>query len=204
MTSSEEFRARILEAARRCYIESPKSERMHSLIAERAGVSRPTVYKYLGDQAAIKQALMQAETISYLVALQPAFEQRLPLRVHFRELVVFTVTYLRENALFRALLAEAPDELARTLTVDLAPVLAAGTDIAAPMLERIHPSTAESPVPIELVLEWGMRVSLSLATTPSPHRALDSADAIRAHVDALFAIAGVPAIADRDDASPAP
>lgn len=192
MTSSEQFRTRILEAARRCYIESPKSERMHSLIAERAGVSRPTVYKYLGDQDAIKKALMQSEALGYLAALQPAFEQRLPLREHFRELVVFSVTYLRENELFRAMLAAAPEELARSLTIDLAPVLAQGTDIATPLLQRIHPATADSPVPMELVLEWGVRVSLSLVTTPSPNRDLDSPDAIRAHVDALFAIAGSP------------
>ncbi|MGW5312574.1 TetR/AcrR family transcriptional regulator [Nocardia thailandica] len=192
MTTAEDFRTRILAAARLCYIEQPRSERMHSLIAERAGVSRPTLYKYLGDQDAIKRALMRAEAMDYLVALQPAFARRLPLREHFRELVVFTVSYFRANALFRAMLEAAPEELARSLTVDLAPVLAEGTGLAAPLLHAIHPATAASPVPMELVLEWGVRISLSLATTPSPHHDLDTPEAIAAHVDALFAIAGPP------------
>ncbi|MBF6435316.1 TetR/AcrR family transcriptional regulator [Nocardia cyriacigeorgica] len=193
MTTAEEFRTRILAAARLCYIEQPSAERMHTLIAERAGVSRPTVYKYLGDQAAIKRALMRSEAMDYLVALQPAFARRLPLREHFRELVVFTVSYFRGNDLFRAMLEAAPEELARSLTIDLAPVLAEGTGLAAPLLHAIHPATADSPVPIELVLEWGVRVSLSLATMPSPNRELDSPEAIAAHVDALFAIAATPA-----------
>lgn len=194
MTTAEQFRDRILDAAYECYLEAPLSERMHSLIAERAGVSRPTVYKYVGDQEQIRRALMLREAMGYVAALEPVFARRLPLREHFRELVVFTVVYMRDSALFQVMLAAAPEVVARGLTVELAPVLAAGSSVAEPMLLRLHPEMTEPPVPLHLVIEWGVRISLSLLTTPSPYAELDTAEAVRAHVDALFEIIGPAAL----------
>lgn len=191
--TEDEFRTRVLVAARECFLEYPGSERIHTLIAQRAGVSRPTVYKYVGDLEAIRRALVAQEALTYVEALGPAFARKLPLREHFRELVVFTVDYLRGNELFQTLLRIMPEEFARDLTIGLAPLLEQGTRVAAPMLARLHPNSGGSGVPVELVLEWGVRISLSLVITPSPFSALDTAEAVRAHVDALFDIVGVPA-----------
>ncbi|MBF6333112.1 TetR/AcrR family transcriptional regulator [Nocardia transvalensis] len=195
MTTAEQFRERILDAAYECYLEAPLSERMHTLIAERAGVSRPTVYKYVGDQEEIRRALMLREAMRYIAALEPVFARRLPLREHFRELIVFTVVYLRDNALFKVMLDAAPEVVARGLTVDLAPLLALGSSVAEPMLMRLHPEMGEPRVPLHMVIEWGVRISLSLLTTPSPYAELTRPEAIRAHVDALFAIIEPPTVA---------
>ncbi len=188
MAAPAEFRDRILDAARVVFVESPGSDRVHALIADRAGVSRPTVYKYVGDQHAIKRALLERETFRYLSALGPVLAQRLPLREHFGELVVFTVVYFRGNDLFAAMLDTEPATLTRALTVDLPPLLREGTAAAASMLHELHPTIGDGPVPLHLVIEWGIRISLSLLTTPSPFVPLDSPSRIRAHVDNLFAI----------------
>ncbi|MFF3229051.1 TetR/AcrR family transcriptional regulator [Nocardia suismassiliense] len=192
MSSIEQIREQILDAAYECYLEAPTSERMHTLIAERAGISRPTVYKYVGDQESIRQALMSREAMRYVAALEPVFAQRLPLRAHFRELVVFTVVYLRGNPLFQVMLKAAPEVVARGLTVDLAPVLQLGSSVAEPMLLRLHPEISEPRVPLQMVIEWGVRISLSLLTTPSPYTDLDTPETISAHVAALFDIIGPP------------
>jgi AcrR family transcriptional regulator len=165
---------------------------MLTLIGRRAKVSRPTIYKYVGDYAAIKRALMDRESLHYLVALHPVLARRLKPREHFRELVVFTVMYLRGNELLQTLLTAHPEAITPSLTVDLAPVLARGTAAAAALLQDFHPSLSETPVPVDIMIEWGIRISLSLITTPSPNTPLDTEAAIGAHVDALFEIVDVP------------
>ena len=57
----EQIRARILDAATECLLEVGVTGRLHTQIAQRAGLSRPTVYKYVGDQSAILQAVFDRE-----------------------------------------------------------------------------------------------------------------------------------------------
>lgn len=187
-TIGSEYRSRILDAARECFIEAPHAERMHALIAERAGLSRPTVYKYVGDQQAIKDAVLERETLGFIAALGPTFARRLPLPVHFRELVVAGVLHLRTNTLFQILLDTSPATVTKALTVDLAPTLRQGGEVAEPLVTELFPATADAALPLELLFEWGIRLTLSLATTSSPYRALETADELREHVDMLFRI----------------
>ncbi|MEV6217436.1 TetR/AcrR family transcriptional regulator [Nocardia sp. NPDC051833] len=188
MTKQDMFRERILDAARQCYIESPTSERMHALIAERAGVSRPTVYKYVGDQEAVRVAMMEREALSFLAALMPVFMERMPLRIHFRELVVAGVAFVEGNELFQAMLRENPALLARSLTVDLTPLLDMGGELAENMVRSMHPDLADTGLPLDLVIEWGVRMCVSIVTTPSPRFDLSDHDSLRDHLDSLFAI----------------
>src|SRR6202165_4103921 len=65
------MRRRVLDAAEHCLLEDGYQARLHARIARRAGVSRPTVYKYVGDQSAIVQALLQREFVRLWGRLAP-------------------------------------------------------------------------------------------------------------------------------------
>src|SRR5689334_16824710 len=45
--SAQRIRERILDAATQCLLDEGLDARLHAMIAERAGISRPTVYKYI-------------------------------------------------------------------------------------------------------------------------------------------------------------
>ena len=72
-SGTDGVRERILDAATECLIESGIDARLHATIAERAGVSRPTVYKYVGDQTAILRAVLDREVERFFAAATPAF-----------------------------------------------------------------------------------------------------------------------------------
>ena len=93
--SDDDIQQRILDAAADCFLHSGPSARLHHVIADRAGVSRPTVYKHVGDQKAIIEALLHRELGRFLTAVQPVAARRGPLRDRFIDTVVFAVSYAR-------------------------------------------------------------------------------------------------------------
>src|SRR5690348_2146538 len=66
-----QLRDRILDAAAACLMEEGLNARLHALIAQRAGVSRPTVYKYIGDQDAVLAALLDREFDRFFATVLP-------------------------------------------------------------------------------------------------------------------------------------
>lgn len=161
-TIDQYFRARILQAARLCFVESPDSDRIHSAIARSSGLSRQTVYKYVGDQKAIEQALIGQEMLSYLTALESVSARSGSARALFPEQVVFTVEYIRDHELSGLLLTNCEEVIRAT----------------------VH--AVAVPCPVDVILEWVLRVSFSLITTASPYWTFDSRASIRASVDELL------------------
>ncbi|MGH2604184.1 MAG: TetR/AcrR family transcriptional regulator, partial [Dehalococcoidia bacterium] len=95
--SDEELRGRILDAAQECLLEAGLTARLHRAIAERAGVSRPTVYKYAGDQQAITAALLDRETSRFLTALYDVIVRPGEPLDTFVEAIAFAVSYGRNH-----------------------------------------------------------------------------------------------------------
>src|SRR5262245_402855 len=69
--AADRIRERILDAATECLLAEGLDARLHAMIAERAGISRPTVYKYVGDQAAIVAAVLDREFDQFFAAAVP-------------------------------------------------------------------------------------------------------------------------------------
>ena len=61
MTRAEQLRARILEAAASVLREQGPRTRLISTIAERAQVSRPTLYRYFPERADLYDSLIRNE-----------------------------------------------------------------------------------------------------------------------------------------------
>ncbi len=76
------IRERILDAATACLLDQGLDARLHAAIAERAGISRPTVYKYVGDQAAIVAAILERELDRFFAAAVPVLRRSDDLEAH--------------------------------------------------------------------------------------------------------------------------
>ncbi|MDP9863977.1 MULTISPECIES: TetR/AcrR family transcriptional regulator [Streptosporangium] len=190
--SEEDIRGRILDAAEECFLEIGLSARIHRLIAERAAVSRPTVYKHVGDQQAILDALLHREVGRFLDIARPLLERPGPIREQLAEIVAFSVTYARRHALLRKMLLEQPEVVLPRFTVNAGPLLRLAVDAVAPPLGRAFARAGAADVRIDTVIEWGVRLILSLITTPSLTADLDDPAELRGYIDALMRIGLIP------------
>ncbi len=187
----DDIQQRILDAAQDCFLHSGPSARLHHMIAERAGVSRPTVYKHVGDQKAIIEALLDRELGRFLTAAQPVAARRGPLRERFTDTVVFAVTYAQGHALVRKLLRDEPQVVLPWLTTSAAPaferVLAAISPYA-----RHHQDSGTRAISPKVIVEWQARLVVSLVTTPSLTADLSDPRRLRRYISDLLDI-GLPA-----------
>ncbi|MFC7309517.1 TetR/AcrR family transcriptional regulator [Streptomyces monticola] len=165
--SDSEIRDRILDAARACLAEFGMTKRLHAAIADRAGVSRPTVYKYVGDQSAVIAALLDREVARFLAEAEAVLTARGPLRERFVETVVFVVGYGRAHPLLSGGLRNDPHLVLPWFTTGAEPVIEQAVDFFAPYIKR---AVAEGDFPAvdpRPLVEWAYRIIVSLLLTPS-------------------------------------
>lgn len=186
------FRERILDAAEACLIDVGYSPRLHAQIAERAGLSRPTVYKYVGDQTAIFEALFQREITRFFAVLDPVLRGRDQLHVGFVDCIVFAVCYARRHTLLQKALRDDPDIVLPWFTVCARPLIERGADFLVPHFERLFTPQQFVAVSPRAICEWAFRLVASLIVTEGVVDTTDEA-AVRGFVGGLLSIAVVPA-----------
>ncbi len=191
MPSDEEIRQRILDAAEQCLLESGLSARIHAAVAERAGISRPTLYKYVGDQHAILEALLHREVTRFFEAAAPLLTKGGTLRERFTDTVVFVVGYAREHPLLRKGLDEDPTAVLPWFTAGAAPLIERAVDFFGPHLTQAIDEGQLPEVDPRTIVEWAFRLSVSLVTTPSTLD-IGAPDTVRAYLEVLLDI-GIPA-----------
>ncbi|QBJ98789.1 TetR/AcrR family transcriptional regulator [Rhodococcus sp. ABRD24] len=185
------MRERILDAAEYCLVESGYNSRLHAVIAERAGLSRPTVYKYVGDQSAIFEALFQREISRFFAVLDPVLRGHDQLQAGFVDCVVFAVGYARRHALLQKGLRDDPAVVVPWFTVRAKPFIEVGAEFLVPHFERMLTPEQLASVSPRVVSEWAFRLIASLITTEGD---VDTADeeALRQFVGGLPAVMFVP------------
>ena len=179
---------RILDAAAASYVERGPSGTRHRTIAERAGVSRPTVYKYAGDQEAIARALLERELDRFFAAVAEVIARELSVRDRFVEALTFTVGYAAEHELFQRLLADQPEIVLPWLTTNSAPIIDRTVEVASPQLARAIDRGELRRVDPRVAAEWIARLAISLITTPSVTTDLTEPARLRRFVDDLFTV----------------
>jgi AcrR family transcriptional regulator len=187
MSGDQETRARILAAAEQCLLEAGVGARLHARIAERAGVSRPTVYKYVGDQDAIVLALLHRDIERMHAQAQPVLGRAGSLRERFIETVVFVVTYARGHALLQKGLREDPTAILPWLTVYSESIIEQGVAFVGPFVKQAVADGRFPNVNPRVIIEWSGRLILSLITTPGTVNT-DSPEALRQYVADLLDI----------------
>lgn len=164
--SSDDVRERILDAATECLIESGIDARLHAAIAERAGVSRPTVYKYVGDQTAILTAVLDREVERFFAAATPVFTaMNDDASQGLDDAIVFVVDYARRHTLLQMALHRYPGLILPALTTN-SEVLIDG--VVAAFSDHVEQRLAQTggDGDVRAIVEWAFRIAVSLVTTP--------------------------------------
>jgi AcrR family transcriptional regulator len=187
--SAAEVRERILDAATECLLESGLDARLHAAIAERAGLSRPTLYKYVGDQAAILQAVLDREIDRFFLAAVPLLSSSDDLQNNLVDAIVFVVKYARRHELLQKAFREHPELVLPALTTESGPLVNRIHGLFADQLERAV-AGLDVRLDVRMVVEWSYRLAISLVTTPSgvPTR---TDDELRAYIGGLLDLAAV-------------
>lgn len=174
--------ARILEAASsRLRVTGLRGINV-ARVAAAAGVSRPTVYKHVGDADEIVRRLIDRELTRYFDAVAPVMDQDAPIVDRFVEALRFTVTFARENAVLTALLAEETAAVLPLLTLNAQPTLQRAVDLLTPYLQRARQSGEIDIDDLPAAAEWAARMTLSLVLTPPLTDQVDSEERLRGFV----------------------
>jgi len=186
--AAERIRERILDAATECLLTEGLDARLHAMIAERAGISRPTVYKYVGDQSAIVTAVLNREFDRFFGAVVPLLRQSDDLEAHLIDAIVFVVDYARSHLLLQKALAEHPELILPVLTTGAGPLVEHVVNLFEEQLGRALDQAKPSPLTPREAAEWAYRIVVSLITTPTA--ALDR-DGTRRYVESLVRLMGI-------------
>jgi AcrR family transcriptional regulator len=198
------IREQILDAAKECVLELGFTSRLHAAIAQRAGLSRPTLYKYVGDQDAIFGALFQREITRFFVVLDPVLRgrerslrsdqgsQERDLRVGFVDAIVFAVQYARAHPLLQKGLRDDPQVVLPWFTVQAKPFVELGADLLTPHFRRLFTPEQLAEVSPKAISEWAFRIIGSLIVTEG---IVDTTQeqSLREFVSSLLSIAFIPA-----------
>ena len=182
-SGADDVRERILDAATECLIESGIDARLHATIAERAGVSRPTVYKYVGDQTAILRAVLDREVERFFAAATPAFTAMTEDESEgLDDAIVFVVDYARQHTLLQMALHRYPGLILPALTTNAEGLI---EGVVAAFSEHVEQRLARTggEGDVRAIVEWAYRVAVSLVITPST--ATQDDESLRRHLAEL-------------------
>lgn len=176
------LRERILDAAREQFTAFGLRRSTIDDVAKRAGVSRVTVYRRLGNKDQLVQECLLREyrrfaaEVDEAVADLPAMEQRL------EEGFVVLLRHIRNHPLIGGLMRVEPEFMLPYLTVDSGPAFLMMRTYLADRLrraQRVEGRAERDPVP---VAELMVRITVSFLLNPVSCFALDDDDQARAFV----------------------
>lgn len=163
--AAAQIRERILDAATECLLTHGLDARLHAMIAERAGISRPTVYKYVGAQSAIVAAVLDRELDRFFDLAVPILRSSDDLEAHLVTAIAFVVDYAREHALLQKALREHPEIILPALTTGSGPLVDRVVALFEEQLGRALSQAAPGALTPRAAAEWAFRIVVSLITT---------------------------------------
>lgn len=160
------IRGRVLDAAVQCLLSGGfGSARLHTAIAGLAGLSRPTVYKYVGDQDAIIEALIDRELAVFIERLEPVLQRRQPRGEQIVNVLVFVVHYAREHPLLGAAASTIPDQLLPWFTTHAGTVVERIEPVVEPYFRRYIDEGELPDIDPRVLMDAVGRMALSLIFT---------------------------------------
>ncbi|MFF2555043.1 TetR/AcrR family transcriptional regulator [Nocardia sp. NPDC058058] len=165
---------RLLDAARAEFIEHGFRRTSVGDIAHRAGVSRPTIYRRLGDKDDIVRQVVVREVVSFFVSVSGRILTRTAPADRAAEAFVLGVRECRRHPLVIALRQFEPDTLTSFFTESAAPM--------EPIRAAIAMTIADDSLPLDSALraaEMLVRVTASLLMVPTDVLPIDTDDRAR-------------------------
>lgn len=185
--ATRDLRQRILDAAAQVLSEGGPRPRLITNIAERAQVSRPTLYRHFPERNDLYDSLMRVELERVVDAVAARARTSTSPRSDYVEVVVGLVRTAREHPALQAVLARHPEIMASHLPRVLPIVLEIAEPRLGPILEAGAREGRWPAVPVRPAITWTTRLVVSLVTMP-PAEAGD-AD-LAAEVETLITVAG--------------
>ncbi len=178
-------RHRLVEAAAAITCEAGWSAVTMSKVADRAAVSRQTVYNELGSKPELGQAMVLAELERFLEIVGNALDTHDDLVEAIRSAAEKILLMARDNPLLHAVLASAHsvsrgnepasnNELLPFLTTDAEPLIDAAKQVIASRIRRF-PDPGMTPAELDAAVDAIVRLVLSHVMQPSgePTRTAD-------------------------------
>jgi AcrR family transcriptional regulator len=162
---------RMLDAARAEFIDHGIARTSVATIAQRAGVSRPTLYRQCGDKDQIVAAVVQRDVIDFFARAKVAVEDVSGgVEERFVEAVVMGLRESREHPLVQALKAFETNSFTERLVDMNTPTYRAMLAIIALMFAN---DEYRAPV-LERALDMVLRIIATLLISPSPYVPTDT------------------------------
>jgi AcrR family transcriptional regulator len=162
---------RMLDAARAEFIDHGIARTSVATIAQRAGVSRPTLYRQCGDKDQIVAAVVQRDVIDFFSRAKVAVEDVSGgVEERFVEAVVMGLRESREHPLVQALKAFETNSFTERLVDMNTPTYRAMLAIIALMFAN---DEYRAPV-LERALDMVLRIIATLLISPSPYVPTDT------------------------------
>jgi len=144
-------------------------------IARQCGVGKATLYRRFPSKEAVVDAVVLKEVQRYLDGNAVArsrgdtFEERLI------NGVVFTVEFVRDNALLNKLRSTEPETILRSLTVDADPIIDWASEVSAELLanELLSGTTPTAAQRRQLLAAGELQTRLTLSFALTPHTTID-------------------------------
>ena len=187
MVGRSDLRERILDAAAQVLREHGPRPRLITTIAERAQVSRPTLYRHFPDRTDLYDSLMRVELTRVVgeVAAR-AHTTTAPLEDYI-DLVVELVQEAREHPALQAILARHPEIMAAQLPRLLPIVLEIAEPVIGPIVKAGVDEGRWPPIDTRVAITWTTRLITSLVTMPLPDDATPAT--LRASVGSVLDVA---------------
>ncbi|MGX9670033.1 TetR/AcrR family transcriptional regulator [Mycobacterium sp. HM-7] len=172
-------RERMLDAARSEFIAHGIARTSVATIADRAGVSRPTLYRQCGDKDQIVFAVVQRDVIDFFTRAHQAVAAFGSAEDRMVEAVVMGLRESREHPLVRALQTfEAESFTSRLVDLNGGTYRAMIAVIAAMFADEEY-----RPAALERALDVALRVIATFLISPSSYVPTDNDDNARAFAD---------------------
>jgi AcrR family transcriptional regulator len=158
-------RERILDAMFEAVLDFGLSRTTVEDVAQRAGLSRQTVYRYFPSKDHLVLELVLREEEKFIEGTRAAFSSETDLEVAMERAMAFTLRFAREHPLLDRLLATDAETFLPYLTTRGLPVIARARDAMVDLIAERHPH-----LDTELLrgtFDLATRASLSYIVTPS-------------------------------------
>jgi AcrR family transcriptional regulator len=172
------LRDRLLDAAAAAFAEEGWRRLTMAKVADRAGVSRQTVYNEFGTKQALAEQLVMRELDVFLDVVREGFESQTEFEPAVRAAVLNALTVAEENALLKAVL-----EAGHTGDTELLPYIFQSQDVIDTAVGFLHdlvvlhfPDLPLRGEPLEVALESVVRLALSHLTVPARSKARTAED----------------------------
>jgi AcrR family transcriptional regulator len=163
------LRDRLLDAAAVSFAEQGWRRLTMAKVADRAGVSRQTVYNEFGTKQALAEQLVMRELDVFLDVVREGFESQSEFEPAVRAAVLNALTVAEENALLKAVL-----EAGHTGDTELLPYIFQSQDVIDTavgfLLDLVVEHFPDLPLrgePLAVALESVVRLALSHLTVPA-------------------------------------